>query len=712
MSTLNPQQLEAATTLEGPVVMIAGAGSGKTKTVIDRIDNLVAAGVAPQNILAITFTNKAANELKERLSVRSALVHASTIHSLCVSLLKRYAKGKIGENLKFTVMDSDDQKNIISQVFEDLCEDLEAKGLPLFAPDERANKAPYIRILMNNISDAKNENIWAEDYPDSPLYKKHKMASITAPVYTAYQRTCQRLSAFDFDDLLMYTYRLLNTNKSVLNAVQNQYQYITVDEYQDTNVLQNDLVNLMASKYRNLCVVGDPDQSIYGWRGAHIDNILNFEKVYPDAKVVYLNRNYRSAQNILDIANDVIQNNDNAGFARKELQSGLDVAEQANKYTFENASDEAEWVAKDIAKHAEKGRKYKDVVILYRTHALNREFEHALQSAGVPYKIHGGLSFYDRAEIKDVIAYLNVLANFSYDPSLRRIINVPSRNIGAKTLQALGEWSQSQPIPQPLLSALLNVDNIDGIPAKRKTTLNAFTAVYKDALKNNRTIVDLIGYFVVSFDYKNYLMTLDNSEDRINNVDELLSDATRYDEANPPKTDDELKLLLSNPNATAEEINGARAKDALLRLTDFLATLATERDANAQAQESLMDGVENDYVTLMTVHASKGLEWESVYIVGGEDGIFPSAQSIKVAGQNPRVLNEERRLMYVAITRAKHYLTLTNVHSRLLYGNIQHQPESRFYSEIKHERLNIMDFPDFHPERRKKANIKFKNPWG
>lgn len=707
MTTLNPQQLEAATTLEGPVVMIAGAGSGKTKTVIDRIDNIVESGAAPQNILAITFTNKAANELKERLSVRSALVHASTIHSLCVSLLKRYAKGKVGEPLKFTVMDSDDQKNIISQVFEDLCEDLEAKGVPLFAPDERANKAPYIRAFLNNISEAKNENIWAEDYPNSKLFKRQKMASMTATVYTAYQRTCQRLNAFDFDDLLMYTYRLLSTNKSVLNAVQNQYQYITVDEYQDTNILQNDLVNLIASKYRNLCVVGDPDQSIYGWRGAHIDNILNFEKVYPDAKVVYLNRNYRSAQNILDIANDVIQNNDNAGFARKELQSGLDVAEQANKFTFENASDEAEWVAKDIAKHAKTGRKYKDTVILYRTHALNREFEHALQAEGVPYKIHGGLSFYDRAEIKDVIAYLNVLANFSYDPSLRRIINVPSRNIGAKTLQALGEWSQSQPIPQPLLMALLNVDNIDGIPAKRKATLNAFTSVYKDALKNNRTIVDLIGYFVVSFDYKNYLMTLDNAEDRINNVDELLTDATRYDEAHPPKTDEELCLI-----ANSADLADARGKDTLARLTDFLATLATERDANAQAQEALLEGAEeNDYVTLMTVHAAKGLEWESVYIVGGEDGIFPSAQSIKIASSNPRVLNEERRLMYVAITRAKHFLTLTNVQSRLLYGNIQHQPESRFFSEIEPERLNIIEFADFHPERRKKAMTKFKNPW-
>lgn len=687
--------------------MIAGAGSGKTKTVIDRIDNIVNAGVAPQNILAITFTNKAANELKDRLSTRSALVHASTIHSLCVLLLKRYAKGKIGEPLKFTVMDSDDQKNLISQVFEDLCDDLEAKGLPLFAPDERANKGPYIKTLMSNISDAKNENLWAEDYTTSHLYKRHKMASLTAPIYMAYQRVSQRLNAFDFDDLLMYTYRMLKNNKSILNAVQNQFQYITVDEYQDTNVLQNDLVNLIASKYRNLCVVGDPDQSIYGWRGAHIDNILNFEKVYPDAKVVYLNRNYRSAQNVLDIANDVIQNNENSGFKRKELQSGLDVAEQANKFSFENAKDEAEWVAKDIAKHAKDGRAFKDTVILYRTHALNREFEHALQQAGVPYKIHGGLSFYDRQEIKDVIAYLNVLANFSYDPSLRRIINVPSRNIGAKTLQSLGEWSQAQPIPQPLLMAVLNVDTIDSIPAKRKSTLNAFASVYKDALKNNRTIVDLIGYFVVSFDYKNYLMSLDNPEDRINNVDELLSDAARFDEKYPPKTDEELSVQVTPAN-----LGSAKSKDTLARLTDFLATLATERDANARAQEELMDGVENDYVTLMTVHAAKGLEWESVYIVGGEEGVFPSAQSIKNASLNPRVLNEERRLMYVAITRAKQYLTLTNVHSRLLYGNIQHQPESRFFSEINPERLNVIDFPEFHPERRNKNNVKFKNPWG
>lgn len=698
-TTLNQEQHLAATTLTGPVVIIAGAGSGKTKTLIERIDNLVASGVNPANILAITFTNKAANELRERISLTAKSVHASTIHSLCVTILRQYLKGDFGEPKAFTIMDADDKNALMTQIFDDICDDLNRKGIPLFAENQKANKRKYLSTFSRNISTAKNENITADQYLNVTITKSHTMRDLTALMYKAYELATQRLMAYDFDDLLMETYKLLSSNNTILNAVQNKYQYLMVDEYQDTNVLQNSLVNIIASKYQNICVVGDPDQSIYGWRGAKIKNILRFEKAYPEAKIIYLNQNYRSSQNILDAANDVIQNNNKDDFGRKNLKSALNDVAPINKLRFNTAEDEAEYLVKEIKAQHEKGIAYKDIAVLYRTHALNRAFEHALQLENVPYKISGGLSFYDRAEIKDIIAYLNVLANYAYDPALRRIINTPSRGIGLKTLNILNAWSQSQPIPQPLLGAVLAVDSIMEIPQAKRETLNAFSAVYKNALKNNRTIVDLVTYLIVSFDYKNYLIQDDTTGERINNLNEFLSDARRFDIANPPMTDDALRLV-----ANGQPLTMMRNQETLSRLTEFLATVATDRDISLKNSSDLKDDAG---VTLMTVHSAKGLEFKSVFMIGLDDGVFPSGQSIRGLSMSAQSIDEERRLMYVAITRAKQYLTMSSAKYRFLYGDVRASTESRFLYEIKPERLNSVTIKPLHPQEHKVQS----NPW-
>ena len=700
MTTLNHDQNLAATTLSGPVAIIAGAGSGKTKTLIERIDNLVASGVLPHNILAITFTNKAANELKARLSPMSKSAHASTIHSLCVSLLRQFLIGPLGEAVPFTIMDGDDQRSLIGQIFEDLCDEFKEAGQPLFDETVRPNKSQYVGKILGNISSAKNDNIWPNQYLMSSKTKKHKLREITAIIYDRYYARSRKLSAYDFDDLLMETYRLISTNNIALNAIQNLYKYIMVDEYQDTNTLQNDLINMIASKYQNICVVGDPDQSIYGWRGAQIKNIINFEKTYPNASVIYLNQNYRSAQNILDAANDVISHNTGDDFGRRNLHSKIGNTSPILKVSLTSAEDEAEYVVNAIkAKHAQ-GVSYSDMVILYRTHALNREIERRLQNEQVPYKISGGLSFYDRSEIKDVLAYLNVLANYAYEPSLLRIINKPARGIGIQTIDLMTNWAKNQPIPQPLLSAVLSADAIPNLPDVKRQTLNAFANVYKEALTNNRTITDLIKYFVASFDYKNYLQQQDNGEERINNVEEMLSDSKRYDDAHPPVTDDQL-LQYANP----VDFEKFRRKDTLSRLTEFLAIVATNREVTAKNAAGLDD--ENG-VALMTVHNAKGLEYRSVYLIGVEDGIFPSGQSLNKLAFSESAIDEERRLMYVAITRAKEHLMMTSVSSRFLYGNVQHNGESRFLNEIKPTRVEAIEVPALHPPKYTNFN---SNSW-
>lgn len=700
MTTLNPEQHLAATTLTGPVAIIAGAGSGKTKTLIERIDNLVESGVAAHNILAITFTNKAANELKERLSLKSKSVHASTIHSLCVTLLREFQKGPSGEIVPFTIMDPDDQRSLISGIFDDICEVYKQHGRPIFPEGVTPNKTMHIRVFLNNISSAKNDNVWPSEYLNSKSTRNHKMRELTSTVYKRYYDQTRKINAYDFDDLLMETYKLLRTNNIVLNSVQNHYRHIMVDEYQDTNTLQNDLINQIASKYQNICVVGDPDQSIYGWRGAQIKNILNFEHTYPKAKVIYLNKNYRSSQNILDAANDVIANNDTDDFGRHELHSTITNVAPIRKVELASAEDEAEYIVNDIKTRHASGTDYADMVILYRTHALNREIEHALQINKIPYKISGGLSFYDRAEIKDVIAYLNVLANFTYDPSLRRIINVPSRGIGLQTLEHLSNWAKNQPIPQPLLSAVLSVESISEIPSPKQQTLTAFANVYKNALTHNDSITDLIKYFITNFDYQNYLAQDENAEERINNVNELLSDAKRFDAAHVPLTREVLSQF-----ANGLDPDQLKKQDTLSRLTEFLATVAMNREISATNAAALEA---ETGVSLMTVHTAKGLEFKSVYVIGGEDGIFPSAQSLNALSRNDSALDEERRLMYVAITRAKEYLTLTTVNARFLYGNVQHNGPSRFFNEFKPNRVHHLKIPAMHPPKYLGSN---ENPW-
>lgn len=709
MTTLNPNQQNAVDTLLGPLVVIAGAGVGKTATMIARIDNLVANNINPKNILAITFTNKAASELRERLSDHSQDAHASTIHSLCVTILKRFLKDPMGIALKFTIMDPNDVTKMYSQLFEDIVEELEAKGIPFFDENTHVRKEPYVKKIATNISHAKNEGVGPDYYLQSTTTEMDEIREITSVVYKRAVEEANRMNAYDFDDLLIKSYELLKSNNTALSILQNQYQFIMVDEYQDTNAIQNNLINLIAEKYKNICVVGDPDQSIYGWRGAKVENILAFQTTYPDARLINLNQNYRSAQAILDTANDIIDYNKIKNFNRVSLQSGKDSPRKPLLYTLPDEKHEAEYVAKSIVHHHEKNNiDYKDCAILYRSHALNREIEHALQTHKIPYKISGGLSFYDRAEIKDIIAYLNVLANFAYDPSLKRIINTPSRGIGAKTIQALQDWANSQSLQQPLLMAAENVNEITEIPTSKKEVIHGFLDVYHNALKKNSTMVELVTYFISEFDYKNYLATSEQGEDKINNLDEFLSDANRFDTTHPTK---DRNVWLES--YSEDSVDKAIMQDTLQRLTEFLNNVATDKEANARDAEAVLKGHENDYVTLMTVHAAKGLEFENVYIVGLEDGNFPSGMSIKALTRNPHAIEEERRLMYVAVTRAKQYLTMTNVKQRYLYGSLHKNAPSRFLREIKADHIDKKEIKvsGNHGYKGSKPVTAMANPW-
>lgn len=626
LSMLNPEQRQAAETLEGPVLILAGAGSGKTRALTYRVANLMDHGVPAWSILALTFTNKAAREMKERITQlvgeKAESAWISTFHSTCARILRRDIE-KLGYTRSFTIYDDDDQGTVIKEILKRL--NIDEKFLPP-------------REVKAKISDAKNKLMG----PDEWFAKTERdfRNQTLHDVFVAYEQRLKSANALDFDDLLLKTLELLADHPPVLESYRDRFHYVMVDEYQDTNYAQYMLVKLLTDKSRNLCVVGDDDQSIYGWRGADIRNILDFEKDYPDAKVIKLEQNYRSTANILDAANQVIAHN--TGRKEKALWTEAGAGETIKLYCAGDEREEAAWVADRIRKMNRHGEEYGRMAVLYRTNAQSRVLEEMLMRAGIPYKVFGGLRFYDRKEVRDVIAYLRVIANPTDDVSLRRIINVPKRAIGDATIAELVRHAQEQEMP--LFSALTDLpSSLSSRPRKcvgdfftMMTTLMAM----KDAMPLGTFVKQMVDQTGLMEQYQKE--DSDEARSRVENIQEFLGAVEEFDR--------------QTENATLE---------------DYLENVAlvTELD---QAEE------EKQYVTLMTLHSAKGLEFPNVFITGMEEGIFPSGRSL----MDEQRMEEERRLCYVGITRAKERLFLSRASQRMLYNQINHNAPSRFLSEI------------------------------
>ena len=633
---LNPEQKEAVLHTEGPLLILAGAGSGKTRVLTHRVAYLIEQGTAPWNILAITFTNKAAGEMRERVDklvgLGSDSIWVSTFHSTCVRILRRYID-RLGFDTSFSIYDTDDQKSVMKEV----CKKLQID-----------TKVYRERMLLGAISHAKDELISPEQMrlDAGTDWNQQKIAG----VYAEYQAQLRKNNALDFDDLIMKTVELFRNCPDVLDYYQERFRYIMVDEYQDTNTAQFQLVSLLAAKYRNLCVVGDDDQSIYRFRGANIMNILNFEQVFPDAKVIKLEQNYRSTSNILNAANEVIHHNQGRKDKRLWTDNGTGVPVRFRQ--FQNAFEEAEHVVGNIVSHIQKEEaEYKDHAILYRTNAQSRLFEEKLIYANIPYKIIGGVNFYARKEIKDLLAYLKTVDNGRDEVAVRRIINVPKRGIGATTLSRVGEFAVANDMG--FYEALLNAEEIPGIGRGASKVL-PFTALIQTlrAKQEYAKVSELLETILEETGYRRELILegTDESEARLENIDELMSKVKDYDENT------------ENPS-----------------LSGFLEEVALVADIDNLEEES-------NHVVLMTLHSAKGLEFPYVYMVGMEDGLFPSYMSI-VADNPQEEIEEERRLCYVGITRAKKELTLTAARQRMVRGEIQYNMVSRFVKEIPDEYL-------------------------
>ena len=654
---LNPQQQEAVKCTEGPLLIIAGAGSGKTRVLTQRIAYLITEKqVNPWNILAITFTNKAAGEMRDRVDqladVNGGSVWVSTFHSTCVRILRRYID-RLGYDTNFTIYDTDDQKHVIKDIIKQM--DL----------DTRMFKD---RALLSAISSAKNELISPEEYQLDAAGDWNKQT--ISKVYNAYQRVLKQNNALDFDDLLMKTVELFQSQPDVLDSYQERFRYLMVDEYQDTNTAQFALVNLLAKKYRNLCVVGDDDQSIYRFRGANIRNILDFEKNFPDAKVIKLEQNYRSTQNILNAANAVIANN--RGRKKKTLWSDRDEGEQVHLRQFMNAFEEAEYVAGDIRAKVREGAEYSDFAVLYRTNAQSRMFEEKFLMANIPYRLVGGLNFYSRKEIKDLLAYLKTIDNARDDLAVRRIINVPKRGIGVASVNKAADYAEEQGIS--LYEAMRRADEVPGL-ARAAAKLKGFTQ-YIDSLRAMAGILSVEELLKKVIDQTGYVRELEaedteESRARIENIDELITKVVTYEES-----------------AEHPSLNG------------FLADVALVADID-------MEDNDTNKVLLMTLHSAKGLEFPNVYLTGMEDVIFPSYMTI--TSDDAMELEEERRLCYVGITRAMNDLTMTSCKTRMIRGETQYNKVSRFVHEIPRELVDLGR--DSLPERKKEAEIQKKNVW-
>ena len=629
---LNDQQKEAVLTTEGPLLILAGAGSGKTRVLTNRTAYLIdVVGVNPYNIMAITFTNKAAGEMRERIDdmvgYGSESVWVSTFHSTCVRILRRYID-RLGYDTNFTIYDADDQKTLM----KDICKRLEI--------DTKIHKE---KMFLSVISSAKDELIDPIEFETRAAgdYTKQKQAQ----VYKEYQLALKQNNALDFDDLIFKTVELFKLDKEVLASYQERFRYIMVDEYQDTNTAQFELIRLLASKYKNLCVVGDDDQSIYKFRGANIYNILNFEKYFSEAKVIKLEQNYRSTQNILDAANSVIANN--VGRKEKSLWTDNGRGEKIEFQQLDSAYEEADYVARDIAGKIRRGEyTYKDCAVLYRTNAQSRLFEEKFIVANIPYKIVGGVNFYARKEIKDLLAYLKTIDNARDDLAVKRIINVPKRGIGATTLGKVSNYALEQDMD--FFSALRMAGDIPGV-GKAAEKIRPFV-LFIQSMRAKLEVEPLSKVVEEIIDVTGYVRELEaeNTEEaqsRIENIDELISKVVAYEES-------------------AEEPT----------LSGFLEEVALIADIDTVDENS-------DYVVLMTLHSAKGLEFPNVYLAGMEDGLFPSFMSITSDNATAEI-EEERRLAYVGITRAKEYLTITSAKMRMVRGQTQYGAVSRFVKEI------------------------------
>lgn len=633
--TLNDRQKEAVLHTEGPLLILAGAGSGKTRVLTHRIAYLIEEkGVNPWNILAITFTNKAAGEMRERVDqivgFGSESIWVSTFHSTCVRILRRYID-RLGYGTNFTIYDADDQKTLM----RDVCK--------LLQIDTKIYKE---RSLLAAISAAKDEMISPEEFELNAGGDYHEKK--IAQVYKEYEHQLKANNALDFDDLLVKTVQLFQTQPEVLEYYQERFRYIMVDEYQDTNTVQFQFVSLLASKYRNLCVVGDDDQSIYKFRGANIQNILSFEKVFEDAKVIKLEQNYRSTGTILEAANEVIANNQ--GRKEKRLWTENAQGDKIQFQMFDNAYEEVEYIVDDIRKHVrETDSSYRDYAILYRTNAQSRMFEEKLVTANIPYKIIGGINFYARKEIKDLLSYLKTVDNGQDDLAVRRIINVPKRGIGLTSVNRVQEYALQKEIS--FYEALLGADLIPGI-GKSLGKLESFTAMIEHFKmeSGNQKVSELMQEIIDVTGYVEELQAEDTveSEARLENIDELLNKIVAYEE-----------------DCEEQQIPAT--------LSGFLEEVALVADIDSLEEDS-------DYVVLMTLHSAKGLEFPNVYLAGMEDGLFPSYMTI--TADDPAELEEERRLCYVGITRAMHKLTLTCAKRRMIRGETQYNKMSRFLKEI------------------------------
>ena len=632
LAGLNDKQKEAVLHFEGPLLILAGAGSGKTRVLTHRIAYLIEEHqVPPYHILALTFTNKAANEMRERVNniieYGAGSIWVSTFHSTCVRILRRFID-HLGYDNAFTIYDSDDQKSLM----KDICKQLNI--------DTKKYKE---RTFLNAISSAKDELKTPEQYADEVAKEYNK--KIFGRVYKEYQKRLKQNNALDFDDLIMLTVQLFRQNAEILNHYQERFPFILVDEYQDTNTAQFTLLSLLASRYQNLCVVGDDDQSIYRFRGANIHNILNFEKIFPATKVIRLEQNYRSTKNILAAASGVIKQNS----MRKEktLWTTAEAGAPISYGRYDNEYEEAQGIAADIHRQVKDGMSYSDFAILYRTNAQSRVFEEKLIYEGIPYRIIGAVNFYARKEIKDILCYLKTINNSADDIAIKRIINIPRRGIGQTTIGRISDYAFSQEMP--FYEALRRVDEIPGC-TRASAKIHSFVSLIEHfRMKLRGEMYSLEDMTQELLDVTGYVRELeaedtDEANGRIENIESLMNKIVQYEEDN----------------------NGGT-------LNDLLEDIALVADIDTVSDDA-------EQVLLMTLHSAKGLEFPNVYICGMEETIFPGASA--VFGDDPSELEEERRLCYVGITRAMKKLTLTSANQRMRNGEMNFNRPSRFINEI------------------------------
>lgn len=635
-SHMNNMQQQAVFCTEGPLLILAGAGSGKTTVLVNRIAYILQSELCkPWQILAITFTNKAAGELKERICNAvpegGSDIWAATFHSTCARILRRYGD-RIGFTSHFTVYGTDDQKKLVKDILKQL--NYDEKMLP-------------VKRVLNEISKAKDEMLTPQEMLKRAGYDNLKQS--VAKVYEIYQSRLKTADAMDFDDMLCKTVELFQKCPDILEFYQNQFKYIMVDEYQDTNKVQYKFVSMLAAKYGNICVVGDDDQSIYKFRGATIENILSFENTFKGAKMIRLEQNYRSTQNILNAANGVISNNTMR--KGKTLWTENAVGDKIEVHTSDSERDEAQFIAKTILDGVADGRKFSDFAILYRMNAQSNSIEQALSRSGIPHRVIGGRRFYDREEIRDMVAYLQVINNPHDDIRLSRIINVPKRGIGATTLEKAGEIAAG--LGESIYSVIKDADVYPQL-TRAATKLKGFVALIDGLIEAEQSgdysLAELYNLILEHTDYEKYLKTeKDNPDVRIENIEELSSNIIKFEED------------------YAEEAS----------LSNFLEEISLQTDIDNYDAEA-------DSSVMMTLHSAKGLEFPVVFIAGLEEGVFPSIATM----MNPDELNEERRLAYVGITRAKEKLYITKAKSRMLMGHTSYNKVSRFVNEIPPELLN------------------------